>query len=299
VYSAGLVEFAGAQPKTALRFDENENRWGVPEGNEPTTHILKPATGEFDGFAENEHFCLRLATELGFRAARSKVQYFDDCPVIVVKRYDRVADRNDGRILRVHQEDVCQALSVPPRDKYQSDGGPSAQTIVRLLRDYSSRPGDDIWRFIESLALNWILAGTDAHAKNFSIMIAPGGKVRLAPLYDIASTLPYPKTVLPRKAKLAMSIGGNYKVREISGYHWSKLATQLRLQRTDLLERVERMTSSIPERGAKLEQELTRSGLNHPVIRALTDALEPRCAECSAALQSTDPPGRKRSSPQK
>jgi serine/threonine-protein kinase HipA len=58
----GQFSLAGAQPKTALLFDNN--RWGVPSGRVPTTHILKPPTGEFDGHAENEHFCLELGREI-------------------------------------------------------------------------------------------------------------------------------------------------------------------------------------------------------------------------------------------
>jgi serine/threonine-protein kinase HipA len=92
---------------------------------------LKPATGAFDGFAENEHFCLRLAGELGFPTASSSVQYFGDCPVITVERYDRIRQR-DG-VIRVHQEDLCQALA---------EEGITHPVIKRLVDEIASRSLD-------------------------------------------------------------------------------------------------------------------------------------------------------------
>ncbi len=125
---------------------------------------MKPATGAFDGFAENEHFCLRLAGELGFPTASSSVQYFGDCPVITVERYDRIRQR-DG-VIRVHQEDLCQALACKPQSKYQNQGGPSPAQILDIIRRYSTSRSKDEERFVDSLVLSWLTGGTDAHAKS-------------------------------------------------------------------------------------------------------------------------------------
>lgn len=183
----GYFSLPGAQPKTALLFQDG--RWGIPSGRTPTTHILKPPLGDLEGFAENEHLCLRLAAGLGLPVARSEVRRFDGEIAIVVERYDRMAV--GGRIVRVHQEDFCQALSVPPRIKYEAEGGPGAPAMATVLRDFSSAPEEDLDTLLTALALNWVIGGTDAHAKNFSLLIA-ARQVRLAPLYDIASVLPYP-----------------------------------------------------------------------------------------------------------
>jgi len=111
----GQFSLAGAQPKTALLLQDG--KWGIPSGRIPTTHILKPPTGAFDGHAENEHFCLALARALGMPAASSTVMHFGDEVAFVVERYDRGVV--DNRIVRIHQEDMCQAFGVPPVRKYE------------------------------------------------------------------------------------------------------------------------------------------------------------------------------------
>jgi len=99
----GYFSLAGAQPKTALFFDQTTSRWGVPKGRTPSTHILKPATGDFDGFAENEHFCLCLARRLGLKTAKTEVKMIGEHPVIIVERFDRVKGKKSGQIIRIHQ----------------------------------------------------------------------------------------------------------------------------------------------------------------------------------------------------
>jgi len=198
---------AGAQAKTALL--HRDGRWGVPSGAMPTTHILKPAVAGLDDHDLNEHLCLDAARRAGMIAARTRIERFAEETVVVVTRYDRIST---GRtIRRVHQEDLCQALGIPPSRKYQNEGGPGPTQIVRLLRD-AMRPTaaeDAVRRFADALAWNWLIAGTDAHAKNYSLLLA-GPEARLAPLYDIASALPY--GTHERELRLAMKLGGDYYV---------------------------------------------------------------------------------------
>ena len=171
----GQFSLAGAQPKTALLFDGQ--RWGVPYGRTPTTHILKPPIDGLDGHAENEHLCLALARKLGLPAASSEVRRFEDEAAIVVKRYDRA--RLDGSIRRLHQEDMCQVLGLPPTKKYQNEGGPGCTELGEAIRTHSGEPGDDARTFARAIMLNWIIGGTDAHAKNFSMLIGAGGRAAL------------------------------------------------------------------------------------------------------------------------
>lgn len=120
----GHFSLAGAQAKTALYRDPEGGRWGIPKGATPTTHIIKPNRGEFAAFEINEHFCLRLAAQLGLKTAHSWTETIGKTPVLVIERYDRA--RIDGCLVRIHQEDTCQSLSRSPENKYQNEGGPSA-----------------------------------------------------------------------------------------------------------------------------------------------------------------------------
>lgn len=181
------ISLGGAQTKTALRFDGGQ--WSLPGGNACTTHILKPAPERFPDLDIVEHLCQQTARNLGIQAAATECAYFDDERTLVVTRYDR-AHLPDNDWHRIHQEDMCQALGVPPLRKYQADGGPTPADIAALLRSRSNDPEADVRRFLDGLIYNWLIVNTDGHAKNYSLLIA-AGQVRLAPLYDLCSLLPY------------------------------------------------------------------------------------------------------------
>jgi serine/threonine-protein kinase HipA len=276
----GYFSLAGAQPKTALLHDGE--RWGVPSGRTPTTHILKPPLVQLDGFAENEHVCLRLARALGLPAARTRVAWFEDQVAIVVERYDRLA-ATDG-ILRVHQEDCCQALGVRPRVKYENEGGPGAVAILRLLREHSGRADEDVATFIDALALNWVIGGTDAHAKNYALLIGGEGQVRLAPLYDIATALPYHHLQV-RKLKLAMRIGGEYRLWYIGRGEWERLAAAVGLDADRLTQRVGEVADAVPDLLVDTCAAVRAEGLDHPILGKLVDTVSTHAAHALALLR--------------
>lgn len=276
----GYFSLPGAQAKTALLYEDG--RWGVPSGRVPTTHILKPPSGDFDGFAENEHVCLRLAASLGLPTTRSEVRRFGEEVAIVIERYDRISI--DGRRVRVHQEDFCQALSVSPHVKYEAEGGPGIRSMAEVLRTFSSAHAEDLNTLIGAVALNWVIGGTDAHAKNYSILIA-SGQVRLAPLYDLASVLPYPDRIPLREAKLAMRIGREYSVWKIERRHWVRLADEVGIDSGGVLERVRSVVEAIPERLAEVCAAARSAGIDHPVATRLESEATERAARCLKALE--------------
>lgn len=275
----GQFSLAGAQPKTALL--EQNGRWGVPSGRTPTSHILKPPTGAFDGHAENEHFCLRLAARLGLPVAWSEVRRFGGEIAIVVERYDRRTV--DGRLLRIHQEDLCQALGVPPTRKYQADRGPYMKRCATLIREQSSAPSEDVDTFIQAVLFNWIIGGTNAHAKNYSLLIAEEGQVRLAPLYDISSALPYDGLQYQR-LKLAMKLGGEYYLRDIGPRQVAKMAVELRQDPAALIARAKAIADQIATDAPLVSEDLAAAGLDHVLIPRLRDVLVDRATRLSAAL---------------
>jgi serine/threonine-protein kinase HipA len=272
----GQFSLAGAQPKTALLLQDG--KWGVPSGRIPTTHILKPPTGAFDGHAENEHFCLALARALGMPAASSTVMHFGDEIAFVVERYDRRVI--DGRIVRIHQEDMCQTFGVPPVKKYENEGGPSVSRIVDFLRENSGAPVEDVRTFTDAVAYNWLVGGTDAHAKNYSILIGAGGRVRLAPLYDVASILPYGEFDA-LKLKLAMKLGGKYRLRDINARSWEKLSEELRMDEKEIARRVYEMADRLPVEAQTIRKRLEESGMKHPVLDRLTERLSAHAEKCA------------------
>jgi serine/threonine-protein kinase HipA len=277
----GQFSLAGAQPKTALLLQND--RWGIPSGPIPTTHVLKPPTGHFDGHAENEHICLMLARNLGLPAAQSRVSRFKDEVAIVVERYDRQQKGND--IIRMHQEDTCQALGIMPTKKYQNEGGPSPANIIELLRTYSTDRDADLDTFVAALGFNWLIAGADAHAKNYSLLLS-GPDIRLAPLYDIASILPYEEVDL-RKAKLAMKIGGEYKVELIGLRQWQKFAREVRTNADQLVEVLISMAKHLPDEVAAARALAREEGLNNALIDRLAKQLIDRAHECQRLLGGT------------
>lgn len=185
----GQWSLAGAQAKLALAY--KGGRWGVPYGSVATTHIIKPAIPGYEQFDAFEVTCLRAARLLGLSAAQAWLQpLVDGTHAAVVVRYDRVIDSN-GSILRVHQEDLCQALAYPAWQKYERDGGPRLRQIGALIQRLPVHLGNDsAVRLFDGLAFNSAIAGTDGHARNFSLLLS-GPDAVLAPLYDLNSALPY------------------------------------------------------------------------------------------------------------
>jgi len=215
------ISIAGIQEKTAfLRVDE---QWQLPLGPTPTSHIFKPAMKEgpagtdFSDTPWNEWFCLELCRALGLDSAKAEVLNFDDKPVIAIERFDRVW--KNGVLYRLPQEDICQALGVPPVRKYQSDGGPGIFDVLEFLNG-AIAPYEDRLDFMKAQIVFWLLAAIDGHAKNFSIFLSPSG-YRLTPLYDVMSAMPWPE--FPnQKIKLAMALGNKnyYRLQQIQLRHF-------------------------------------------------------------------------------
>jgi serine/threonine-protein kinase HipA len=275
----GQFSLAGAQAKTALLLDGN--RWGVPSGPTPTTHILKPAVAGLDDHDLNEHLCLDAARRAGLIAARSSIAQFADETAVVVTRYDRI-EGVDGTVVRVHQEDLCQALGVPPSEKYQNEGGPTPARIAHLFRDaMPPRVGEDaVRRFADALIWNWLIGGTDAHAKNYSVLLA-GDQVRLAPLYDIASALPY--GTHERKLRLAMKIGSSYEVYPQRN-RWPEAARDLGVDGDALTDRARELAQIAPEAYADAARAPEVAALKRELPSRLLDLVADRACRCLEAL---------------
>ncbi|SFR57386.1 type II toxin-antitoxin system HipA family toxin [Litoreibacter janthinus] len=231
------ISVAGAQEKTALL--RKDGQWIEPTGTTPTTHIIKPQIGrlpngmDLSDSVENEYLCLKLMEAFGLRAANVEMAQFGDKKALVVERFDR-RWTSDGRLIRLPQEDCCQALSVVPTQKYQNEGGPGISDIMELLLG-SDDPNKDRYDFFKSNVLFWLLGATDGHGKNFSVSLLPGGRFRMTPLYDVLTVQPTvdARQIERKYFKLAMNFGNSnhYKVSNIVGRHIVETGVQSGLSR--------------------------------------------------------------------
>lgn len=212
------LSLAGQQPKLLLVKDPDGTfRW--PEHGAASTHILKPGDARFPGVVANEAFCLAVARRLDLTTIATEVRQVAGQDVLVVERYDRQRG-DDGAQLRVHQEDACQALAVDtgPRGdgKYEASGGPSFADIARVLEVHNGDPAQTR-RLAQVMTLTVVLGNADAHGKNLSFLLPPGGTLRLAPVYDIVSTIQYEQVrgeIGPRAVSrhLAMAVNGHWPI---------------------------------------------------------------------------------------
>lgn len=213
------LSLGGIQEKLVLvRFPSG--KFGQPLSGAPSTCLLKPDYGRYEDLAVNEAFCMRAATGAGLDVAVNQLVQVGSTPCLYVKRFDRMED-DDGQVHRLHQEDMCQALGVLPGAKYEANGGPSVGQIVALLRGLNSaRAALDVNRFLKAVLLNFLLGNSDAHGKNFALLYDDSGGLRLAPLYDVFSTVVYTELT----DRMAMSIGDVDQPAEVDMAAWVALA---------------------------------------------------------------------------
>lgn len=265
------ISIAGAQEKTALLW--LNGRWCIPHGATATTHIFKLPLGPIGGLkldmrdsVENEWLCARILKAFGLPVADCEIHQFEDIKVLVVERFDRTWwERDDGtrQLIRLPQEDMCQARGIKPDAKYETDGGPGIDSILDVLDGSLSRE-QDRRTFFQAQVLFWMMCATDGHAKNFSLFLRPGGRYQLTPLYDVLSAYPVlgegPGCLSPHKARMAMAVRTNnahWKMREILRRHWLELGTRHGIVTTDgrsaqfvldnLVDRTRQVVSAVSE----------------------------------------------------
>ena len=235
----------GQQSKFALRLVDGT--WHSCQGAAATTHIFKCGISRLAYQALNEYLCMKTAATCGLMTAEVAYRVFEDEPAIIITRYDRKTNA-DGSVTRFHQEDFCQALGVLPENKYPEYGGPAAIDIIRLLKQTGRFAHDNLVQFATMLFFNYLMGAPDAHAKNYSLLIAGNGEMRLAPLYDVASVLPYRD---PHETyKVAMSIGGENRIGYVTRNAVVRFANAAGLPADECVQLMATLARMIPERFA-------------------------------------------------
>jgi serine/threonine-protein kinase HipA len=280
------ISIAGAQEKTALLFWQD--KWHIPHGSTATTHILKPQIGMRDNIdlsqsVENEHLCMKLTRALGLPTARTEIADFSDRRVLVVERFDR-RWTGDHRLLRLPQEDCCQALSVPPTAKYQAQGGPGIAAILELLKG-SDDPESDRRNFMKAQIVFWLMGAIDGHAKNFSIFLNPGGRFRLTPLYDVMSAQPAVDAgqIRHNKMKLALAVGDNnhYVVDTILPRHFIQTGETAGIPAATTRDVLFELLARVPPALETTRQELP-AGFPEPIVNAIRNGMLRRLRQIEA-----------------
>lgn len=215
------LSLAGAQNKLPVFIEDG--KFYIATGNSPSTHILKPPIPRIDDSVYNEAFCMAMARKMQLPVANTSV-WTDKENVLVVERYDRCRER-DGTVMRIHQEDFCQALGILPEQKYESEGGPSLEQCFNLIKKHIIRPAPDQLALLKWVIFNFLIGNADAHAKNISILFTDKGP-RLAPFYDLISTQIYEDL----NERFAMKIGGENRPGYIFIRHWDRFADSVSLK---------------------------------------------------------------------
>jgi serine/threonine-protein kinase HipA len=269
------LSLAGVQNKAILVRDVT-GRFGRALNGMPSTHILKPEPTEeiHPGLARNEFFCMRLARLCGLPSAAVELQTIGAVPCLIVERYDR--DRSAWPPGRLHQEDLCQALGIPPEFKYQQPGWklPSYRALAQLLDEHSAQPGIDRLAAAKAAVFHFLVGNADAHAKNISLLYEPEG-IRLAPLYDVVSTAAYPEL----SQDLALAIGDEFAPQAIGPTQWSDLAADFGLGRRQFAQVRGQLAETVRQRAADLLAESVADGWHHPYLDTILEIIAARAAQ--------------------
>lgn len=216
------LSLAGAQEKLPLLYKDGE--FYLPRNGAPSTHIVKPTGyGELSTLSANEYICIKLAEHSGLPVPNSELKHIDGTDFLLVERYDRIFQ--NGKLSRLHQEDVCQALGILSEYKYQNDGDPSIADIYNLLKEKTSIPLLEMRSFLQYVLFNFIIGNCDAHGKNYSIMYK-NNSIKLTPIYDTVCTLAYPNLT----NKLSMKIGKHSEIKKVNKEDFVILAEQIGLK---------------------------------------------------------------------
>ena len=283
------LSLAGAQDKLPVVVAD-DGRIGLPLFGAPSTHILKPAIAGLDGTVFNEAFCMRLAAALKLAVAPVQIHPVAQGAVLLVQRYDRLAaagptaTRNLGPT-RLHQEDFCQALAVPPEHKYQNEGGPDLAQCFALLRRATRPSALPVLALLDAVVFNALIGNHDAHGKNFSLLYgaaASSGRTgavspadaTLAPLYDLLCTAVYPRLT----DKMAMKLGGQYRFSAVMARHWERFARDAGLSPAQVRKRVMTIASRLPDLARQTAAALDAQGQSHPILGQIVTLIAQRCA---------------------
>ncbi len=270
------LSLAGAQNKLPVGFDGE--RISLPLGATPSSHILKPPIQRYPDSVYNEAFCMQLARRIGLPVPWVTVLQSRQ-PLYLIERYDR--QRGGEELQRLHQEDFCQALGIPPEQKYEKEGGPSLPRCFALLREVSTMPLIDIQALLQWVIFNVLIGNADAHGKNLSLLLTSPGP-RLAPFYDLMCTAIYPDL----SDRQAMRIGGEDRPEWISQRHWQRFADDIGVGYKFIQKMLESTGQQVVEQARILAGEFDGDE-SHRVVEKILAVIRARHTKITRMLELT------------
>ena len=258
------VRISGAGSQEKLVACIRNGKISLPLYGTPSTHIIKPAIPNFPDSVFNEFFCMRLAAKCGIPAAECDILTLNGEPFYTVTRFDR--ETMDGITMRLHQEDFCQLLNVPPKLKYQEDGGPGIEECMRRMTEIKM-PAAGKLGFVRLLIFNFLTGNCDAHAKNYAVLYR-NGRPSFAPAYDLLSTMVYDSIA----KRFAMSIGGETRMGMLTRDHFAELARRCDLNPKLVLAELSRLAEMLPRTAQTLADELNAihpCGIYESIVREI------------------------------
>ena len=259
------LSLAGAQDKAAICLIDN--KIALAEHGCPTTHILKPSSHHFEGIAENEYFCLKIARRIGLPVPDIQLRKVKDIPFLLIERYDRHI--KDMRVERIHQEDFCQALGILTSKKYQNEGGPSFKDCFELSKS-TAQPAIDRNFLASALVFNYLICNMDAHGKNFSLLHHTQSNIRLAPFYDMICTRVYQKLT----SKMAMKIGSKYDADALFARHWEQLCNDINYRYIAMKDLIKNYAELILKIANEEKEVLIEAGQYAPIIDKIIQVID-------------------------
>jgi serine/threonine-protein kinase HipA len=183
--------------------------------------------------------------------ARCAMAKFGAQRTLIVERFDRRWSSDGTWLVRLPQEDLCQATGTAPGRKYERDGGPGVEAIMNLLLGSRVAVQDRV-DFFRTQVVFWLLCAIDGHAKNFSVFIEPQGQYRLTPRYDVISAYPVlghgAGKLAEQRVRMAMAVSGknrHYRWSEIRRSHWEETAARCGLG-TDVRALIDGLVAQTP-----------------------------------------------------
>lgn len=266
------MSLAGAQSKLPVVLVDD--RIALPPPGQPTTHIIKPPIPDLEDTTENEAFAMRLAARMGLAVAPVRPEVVAGRTYLLVERYDRVLPPS-GLVQRLHQEDFCQALGAVPQRKYAADGGPGFPQCFDLVRRVCTRPAPAVLALLDAAIAQVLLGNADAHGKNYSLLRQPDGQVGLAPLYDLLSTIAYPRY----SPRFAMKIAGRSTLEELRRGDWDRFARRCGLAPPFVRRRVGELCDLGIQRAGPVAEELALAALREEALVQQAELVEKRASQ--------------------